>query len=128
MWRLGVSGAPNIADGLVYVSVDHHPVECPVKIHIGKYASKAKCGTRGWADSALRGDVVVVAGRSRPIEANHLVVKVRDSDSRRLAVVLDVSNIHPHPGACFAFGAEGHSGLERRVLEPSVALIVIELV
>ena len=46
----------------------------------------------------------------------------------RRAGVVEVRHVHAHPGARFAFGAEGEPGFDGDILELAVAQVAIELV
>ncbi len=128
MRRLRVADvSANVAHRLVDVAVGDDEIEQAVEIGIDEGASESERIARCDADARCGGDVVVYAGLRRAIQADHLVVEIRDGDSRA-AGILEVSDIHAHACACFAVGAKGESRFDGHILEFSVAEIAIQLV
>src|SRR5580658_8271450 len=82
------------------------------------FRSQAHAGL--WCD-------IFVAFAASPVEADHLVVEVRDSHAG-CAGIFEIGNVHAHTRASLALAAEGESSFYRGVFERAVALIAIELV
>src|SRR5437764_15334031 len=82
---------------------------------------------RGGTESAGCCDSRKVSGTRGAIEPDHLVVEVRDDDSRASGVI-EVGYVDSHSSARLAIGAEGETGFNPRILECPVALIAIKFV
>ena len=88
--------------------------------------TRASSATRA-PTPALQRHVFEQPAALRPIQADHLVVEVRDRESRRAGVV-EVAGVDAHAGARFAFRAERQPRFDGDVLERAVAQVAIELV
>ena len=116
-----------VADGFVDVPVGDRQVELAVQVDIEKKTPEAQC-IFGRRANSCEGRNVIVHSRFRgAIQADHLVVKIGDGDSG-LAGVFKIPDVHAHPSARFAFGAEGQPGLHGYVSEFSVMKIAVKLV
>ena len=109
------------------MAVGDHEVEATVQIGVEKAAAESQRAARRRADAGLDRHIFVQAAAGGPIQADHLVVEVRDRKAR-VAGIVEVAAIGPHAGAGLSFRAEREPGLDGDVLERAVSQIAIELV
>ena len=119
--------AVNIPHRLVDVPVSDREVERAIEIDVEEGTAEAERVARGKSDPRGHGNIVVDSRPRGAIQADHLVVEIRDGNSRPPRI-FEVADIHTHPGACLAFRAERQSRVHRRILEFSVAKISVEFV
>src|SRR5262249_48936872 len=125
--RLCVSDvAADVADGLVDVSVGDSEIEPAIKIHIEERTTESEAVSGGDADPGLRRYVFETLS-TQAIQPDHLIVKVRDANTRDTGV-LEIGDIDSHAGTGLSFAAEGNSGFDRDILKGAIVLIAVELV
>ncbi len=125
--RLCVSDiAANVANRFVDVPIGNGEVEPSVEVDIKKRAAEAEA-VSGCDTYSRLGCDIFKAFAAHAIKADHLVVEVRDGDSRRAGVV-EISDVDAHAGARFAFAAEGNAYLDCSVFECTVVLVAVKLV
>ena len=119
--------AADVPHRVVDVPVGDDEIDRAVEVHVREDAAEPQRVSRRGADARAHRFVLVQAASQRPIEADHLVVEIRDREARSPGTI-DVRCVDAHSGARLAVGAEGHTGLDRDVLERAVPLVAIELV
>src|SRR5947209_8920033 len=64
---------------------------------------------------------------TKPIQADHLVVEIRDGYPGETGIV-EISDVDPHPCPRLAFAAEGETSLHGCIFESAIPLVTIKLV